>query len=745
MERFKLYNGYIYAWVEVSEDTLIDVIQGGALKYWSTLDYVRNIDNTRGMILIHARNVGKEYRRIGVTDTEWSTYLADLATLGIKEEDLLTKEQAESFMSGALYESEFNSMLWHCSSVADGVDDSINTTYTFEVGDYLEIDAEWGDGVTNAKAFAGTPDWYIKSGTTGIDFAHGDTITDQYTASYGTRATAYVSATEYGVGDERSSWAPATTPSVANIIKAFTDNTTYFGGKIYRVTVGNTISGDIKLNLLPHHDGSMMDTVTRTRYYNSDIADNIDPLTPTWTQRKALRLRTVPANDDFVTIPNLGLTGVWTRPTFVIPSASSGNTETFFGFGGKAGGLGMSGGNFIIGDATDTGVAVAPYVDQDITVAIYNNATTGRPETLKINGAVVWTGSAGPDVVAGADLNLFADTVGSPAEYSSIELVSFMIGYGTTTVDLHPLPDGSIYDLTTGTAYFNGDIATNADPFGTSWAPRAKSMAIQLTSVPAGGTFRFGTDANASLYTYSGRVNYGDGTGWLDFNGYNHANLSHTYATADDYVVSVVGTMGRILFSLGQGATYITDLLQVGEIGLLHGFSMFKDLTNIDVITADFSDLNDEWLAFGQSGYMFFSSSVSDGSCIEGLTNTNKMWRTFWDCPNLVKGINLSKFDRLIRMDGTYGHCGALTEVILPDNMANVTTMFQFMVGSWVPDGAGGMDGLIQHLYDQHMAGTLQTGFDIHLGTGKYSSSVAPQLAVLTGAGGHTVITGGLV
>ena len=67
--------------------------------------------------------------------------------------------------------------------------------------------------------------------------------------------------------------------------------------------------------------------------------------------------------------------------------------------------------------------------------------------------------------------------------------------------------------------------------------------------------------------TYSGTINWGDGSGDLAVTAWNDADFAHSYASADDYQITISGTNGRIYFNNTGHKLLLTSIDNFGDVG----------------------------------------------------------------------------------------------------------------------------------------------------------------------------------
>lgn len=93
--------------------------------------------------------------------------------------------------------------------------------------------------------------------------------------------------------------------------------------------------------------------------------------------------------------------------------------------------------------------------------------------------------------------------------------------------------------------------------------------------------------------TYDFTVDWGDGN-TDTITAYDDAAVTHTYASAGTYTVSISGTCDGFSFNNGGDKDKITGISNWGSLGLGNGTSgqHFRDATNLDITATDAPDLS---------------------------------------------------------------------------------------------------------------------------------------------------------
>ena len=71
----------------------------------------------------------------------------------------------------------------------------------------------------------------------------------------------------------------------------------------------------------------------------------------------------------------------------------------------------------------------------------------------------------------------------------------------------------------------------------------------------------------SSSYNYTGQINWGDGTGYLAFSGYNDTDFTHTYAAGGNYTVSITGTFEAMDIGSTTFPSQMKTVENLGQVG----------------------------------------------------------------------------------------------------------------------------------------------------------------------------------
>jgi len=304
-------------------------------------------------------------------------------------------------------------------------------------------------------------------------------------------------------------------------------------------------------------------------------------------------------------------------------------------------------------------------------------------------------------------------------------------------------------------------------------------------------------------YTYNFDIDWGDGSAIQTVTSWNHANATHTYATAGDYIVLLHGggtcetwwvngvaadkdkliaihQMGKMRWRTFHNSFWGCSNLAIFVLGThtLNGLvtfnSMFQDCTSMDGPNFDFSgflavdsdDFTEFWRMFqGCTGMI--TPPVFDAWNTGNLVNVGHL---FDGCSNMTTTLDVTGWDttRLINTVGMFEKCSSLT--VAPDtsgwgipdlgNTGNMyfgcTNMTGFQEMHWTPVNSwttayGMYEGtaITTAEYDQMLINwEARTNFlstmNFDAGTVKYSAGAAATARnVLDTTWGWTITDGG--
>jgi len=163
--------------------------------------------------------------------------------------------------------------------------------------------------------------------------------------------------------------------------------------------------------------------------------------------------------------------------------------------------------------------------------------------------------------------------------------------------------------------------------------------------------------------TFNATVDYGDGTGSQTVTAYNDSNLTHSFATAGQYTITIDGTFPNVRFNDNAASREALDeVVDLGDVGWVNFFRAFRDCTNLtafNVGTADTSSVTTMQEMFLNCT----SLTTLDVSNFDTSSNTN-MAAMFYSCSSLT-ALDLSSFDTssVTNMYLMFNGCSNLTSL----------------------------------------------------------------------------------
>ncbi|KKK64108.1 hypothetical protein LCGC14_2987550, partial [marine sediment metagenome] len=165
--------------------------------------------------------------------------------------------------------------------------------------------------------------------------------------------------------------------------------------------------------------------------------------------------------------------------------------------------------------------------------------------------------------------------------------------------------------------------------------------------------------------TYDFTVDWGDSSS-NKVTIWNHANVTHNYASEGVFVINITGTIVGWRFNNGGDRLKIIEILQWGSLRLGNLGNYFYGCSNLNLTATD--DLD--------------------------LTGTTSLYEAFRGCTNLGSSGNMNGWDvsRVINMDYMFYQASSFNQPIGNWNVSSVTTMswmfyransFNQPIGSW--------------------------------------------------------------
>ena len=175
---------------------------------------------------------------------------------------------------------------------------------------------------------------------------------------------------------------------------------------------------------------------------------------------------------------------------------------------------------------------------------------------------------------------------------------------------------------------------------------------------------------------YNFTVDWGDSSGLDTITAYDQANVTHTYASAGEYNISINGTISGWRFNTVGDRMKITDVSQWGDLNLGNSKGYFYGCSNLDVTASDSLNLTDTttlYQAFcGCSGLTSLDVSNWD------ISNVSSFFMAFDGCTALTS-LNTTKWDTANVTSFKYAFrvCSGLTTLDTSGwNTANVDSFY---------------------------------------------------------------------
>ena len=179
--------------------------------------------------------------------------------------------------------------------------------------------------------------------------------------------------------------------------------------------------------------------------------------------------------------------------------------------------------------------------------------------------------------------------------------------------------------------------------------------------------------------TFNATVDYGDSTGTFSITSYNDSNLTHTFAVAGQYTITISGTFPSIRFAGHPSSLLVNEVVDLGDVGWTTFSGSFTDcvnLTSFNSGTANTSDVTD-------MGNMFTNCTSLTNLDLSSFDTSNviDMSRMFYSCTSLTS-LDLSNFNtsNVTNMVTTFYRLESLTSLDLSSfdtsNVTNMTVMF---------------------------------------------------------------------
>jgi surface protein len=233
-----------------------------------------------------------------------------------------------------------------------------------------------------------------------------------------------------------------------------------------------------------------------------------------------------------------------------------------------------------------------------------------------------------------------------------------------------------------------------------SLSPKSTDFVTTWT-VGAGNTVRMPTSSD-SAYSYSGQIDWGDGTGPKDFTSYSDGDFSHTYSGAGTYTVIVRGTFESL--DSTQYSSFPSQMKTVENLGAT-GWKTFgnafasSSITSFDAGSNDVSAVTNFTSAFSHCESMSsFEWTSFSPAALTGLTY-------IFDYTHNLASIDLSSWDvsGLISMGHTFRESGVESVNLSSWNLSSFGTG-----GTW---SFINTTDLIEIIYNETMSPDLYSLF----------------------------------
>jgi surface protein len=166
------------------------------------------------------------------------------------------------------------------------------------------------------------------------------------------------------------------------------------------------------------------------------------------------------------------------------------------------------------------------------------------------------------------------------------------------------------------------------------------SFIFKITTTTSPQTF---TIPCSPFGTFNATVDYGDGTGSQTVTAYNDSNLTHSFATAGQYTITIDGTFPNIRFSNNAtSAALVDEVVDLGDVGWLMLYAGFQGCTNLTSFSTGTANTANN--AFVQSMFRNCTSLTSVDLTNFDTSNATNFSNMFENCSSLTT-LDLSSFD----------------------------------------------------------------------------------------------------
>jgi len=215
-------------------------------------------------------------------------------------------------------------------------------------------------------------------------------------------------------------------------------------------------------------------------------------------------------------------------------------------------------------------------------------------------------------------------------------------------------------------------VEPDTNYFVTTWATTTPSETISLPLV-SGGTYDFNVD-------------WGDGSNDI-ITVYNQAEVTHTYASAGTYTVTIAGTIEGWVFNNAGDKTKIQTIESYGSLVITTGQAFFG-CSNLTSTATDAPTISTTSLFSTFRGCTNFNSAIGNWD-VSGVTTINSMFR---DASSFNQDISSWDVSGATNMGGMFYNATSFNQDISGFNVSSVTDMnnmfngatsFNQDIGSW--------------------------------------------------------------
>jgi len=255
---------------------------------------------------------------------------------------------------------------------------------------------------------------------------------------------------------------------------------------------------------------------------------------------------------------------------------------------------------------------------------------------------------------------------------------------------------------------------------------------------------------------YNYTVDWGDGQTDSNVAG----DITHTYAIAGTYTVSITGDFPQIIFGTGTDAQKLLSIEQWGNIQWRSMQSAFSGCINLVGNASDVPDLSQ---VTDMSGMFLGAGAFNQNIGNWDVSSVTDMSNIFWIASTFNQNIDNWDVSSVTNMFGMFAGAVAFNQDLSNWNVSSVTNMegmffgastFNQNLGSWDVSFVTMMNSMFtdvtlsQTNYDALLLGwsvrSLQSNVRFNAGNSQYSSSSQAARDTLTDAFGWTVTDGGL-